>query len=91
METIVDRTSPLPSNNEFKEKSEVETSNERVVPVDYVEDLINKVIEDLEHVLDNMKETRIVDEDFEEKYVVTKKDLERALNLMKLHFVTEIQ
>ena len=63
---------------------------EKVVPVDHVEEVINRVMVDLGHALYNLKEARYEDAPVPEK-CITHTDLERALQMMKLQIVTEIR
>ena len=65
---------------------------ENVVPVDHVEEVINRVIVDLGHALYNLKEARyeVQDAPIPEK-CITHRDLERTLQMMKLQIVTEIR
>ena len=65
---------------------------EKVVPVDHVEEVINRVIVDLGHALYNLKEARYeVQEAPVQEKCITHRDLERALQMMKLQIVTEIR
>ena len=57
--------------------------SENVVPVDHVEEVINRVMVDLEQVLS--------DSEGPERAYITKEDLERSLQMMKLQIVTEIR
>ena len=78
-------------NDEDEENSKM-ISKEKVVPVDHVEEVINRVIVDLGHALYNLKEARyeVPDTPIQEK-CITHRDLERALQMMKLQLVTEIR
>ena len=78
-------------NDEDEENSKM-ISKEKVVPVDHVEEVINRVIVDLGHALYNLKEARyeVPDAPIQEK-CITHRDLERALQMMKLQLVTEIR
>ena len=58
--------------------------SENVVPVDHVEEVINRVMEDIEQVLHGAKGP-------ESERFITHKDLERSLQMMKLQIVTEIR
>ena len=57
--------------------------SENVVPVDHVEEVINRVMVDLEQVL--------YEPEGPERTYITKEDLERSLQMMKLQIVTEIR
>ena len=57
--------------------------SENVVPVDHVEEVINRVMIDLEQVL--------YEPEGPERMYITKEDLERSLQMMKLQIVTEIR
>ena len=57
--------------------------SENVVPVDHVEEVINRVMVDLEQVLHEPEGP--------ERTYITKEDLERSLQMMKLQIVTEIR
>ena len=78
-------------NDEDEENGKM-ISKEKVVPVDHVEEVINRVIVDLGHALYNLKEARyeVPDTPIQEK-CITHRDLERALQMMKLQLVTEIR
>ena len=58
--------------------------SENVVPVDHVEEVINRVMEDIEQVLHEAKGP-------ESERFITHEDLERSLQMMKLQIVTEIR
>ena len=57
--------------------------SENVVPVDHVEEVINRVMLDLEQVLSEPESP--------ERTYITKEDLERSLQIMKLQIVTQIR
>ena len=57
--------------------------SENVVPVDHVEEVINRVMLDLEQVLSEPESP--------ERTYITKEDLERSLQMMKLQIVTQIR
>ena len=60
--------------------------SEKVVPVDHVEEVINRVMVDIEQVLQESKGPGGSAETF-----ITQEDLERSLQMMKLQIVTEIR
>ena len=69
-------------------------AGEEVVPVDHVENVINRVILDLNQILANLKDTRqehLPPQPPPENRFITQADLERALQMMKLQIVTEIR
>ena len=72
------------NNGEYKSEVVVK---ENVVPVDHVEEVINRVIQELSQVLYNLKDSR---SEATDKYI-TQADLDRALQIMKLQIVTEIR
>ena len=72
------------NNEEYKSEVAVK---ENVVPVDHVEEVINRVIQELSQVLYNLKDSR---SEATDKYI-TQADLDRALQIMKLQIVTEIR
>lgn len=57
--------------------------SENVVPVDHVEEVINRVMLDLEQ--------NLTEPEGPERMFITKEDLERSLQMMKLQIVTEIR
>ena len=86
--------SPLHSPGEILSPREVSSPGEaeRVVPVDHVEDVINRVIVDVRHTLNNLRETREIPSVTQEKErYITNADMENALQMMKLQIVTEIR
>ena len=86
--------SPLHSPGEIVSPREVSSPGEaeRVVPVDHVEDVINRVIVDVRHTLHNLRETREKPSVPQEKErYITNADMENALQMMKLQIVTEIR
>ena len=76
----------LDQHNNEEYKSEVAVK-ENVVPVDHVEEVIDRVIQELSQVLYNLKDSR---SEATDKYI-TQADLDRALQIMKLQIVTEIR
>ena len=86
--------SPLHSPGEILSPREISSPGaaERVVPVDHVEDVINRVIVDVRHTLNNLRETREIPSVQQEKErYITNADMENALQMMKLQIVTEIR
>ena len=68
--------------DDLKEERNVVGPPENVVPVDHVEEVINRVMVDIEQVLHESKGP--------ERFI-THEDLERSLQMMKLQIVTEIR
>ena len=87
--------SPLLSPGEILSPREVTSPGEaeRVVPVDHVEDVINRVIGDVRRTLNNLRETREIPSapPQEKERYITNADMENALQMMKLQIVTEIR
>ena len=86
--------SPMHSPGEILSPREINTTGEaeRVVPVDHVEDVINRVLVDVRHTLNNLKETQEIHSAPQDKErYITKNDMENALQMMKLQIITEIR
>ena len=86
--------SPMHSPGEILSPREINGTGEaeRVVPVDHVEDVINRVLVDVRHTLDNLKETQeLTSAPQDKERYITNADMENALQMMKLQLVTEIR
>ena len=86
--------SPMHTPREILSPREISSSGEteRVVPVDHVEDVINRVLVDVRHTLNNLKETQEIHSAPQDKErYITNADMENALQMMKLQIVTEIR
>ena len=70
---------------------ESDAEAEKVVPVEHVENVINRVILDLRHTLNNLRETRGMPVSAPQERCITHADLENSLHMMKIQLITDIR